>query len=72
MINNLDKIIKKSGYKKEKIANEMGITKNTITNYVKGDSLPNVEIALKIADFLGCDIKDIFFLPKINNTNTSK
>ena len=50
---NLNKLIKKSGYKKEKIAEFMNVSIWTITNWCKGYTSPTLEQAQKLKEVLG-------------------
>lgn len=46
-------LIEKSGYKKEFLANKIGVTNNTITNWVLGRTTPNIIQAQKLMKILG-------------------
>lgn len=43
------------------VANAVGISKNTLSNYEKGKSIPKVDIAKKLADLYGMRVSDIIF-----------
>jgi len=49
----LKMLIEKSGYKKEFLANKIGVTNNTITNWVLGRTTPNIIQAQKLMKILG-------------------
>ncbi|GAB6469993.1 hypothetical protein bcgnr5371_33520 [Bacillus cereus] len=50
---------KKSKLTQEKLANEMQVTKSTISNWENGYSNPNLEKAIRLSVILKCDIKDL-------------
>lgn len=52
-LNKLNKIIENSGLKKQFIAKKVGVTKQTISNWVLGKYLPNVIQAQKLSKILG-------------------
>jgi len=45
----------------EGLANELGVTRQTILAIEKGKYDPSLELAFKIARFFGVTIEDIFF-----------
>jgi len=49
---NLNEQIRKSGLKKKYIADKLGINLNTITNWVKGYSSPNINQAQQLKEIL--------------------
>jgi DNA-binding XRE family transcriptional regulator len=52
MTTNLNLLIKKSGYKKEKIAEFLDVSIWTITNWCKGYTSPTLEQAQKLKEVL--------------------
>lgn len=57
-----EKFIKKleeSELGKIELANKAGVTRETVYNIIKGTD-PKVSSAIKLADVLECDVKDIF------------
>jgi putative transcriptional regulator len=75
MKNNVEQLIKKHGITKSKLANEIGVTRQTIVRICKGFP-PSLEIGLKIADYFQKDVKDIFFYDDVKHveqiTSTDK
>lgn len=55
----LDELIRDSGLKKGYIAKELNVSKDTLTNWVKGKSCPALDKARLLADLLGCKIDDL-------------
>lgn len=50
---------KKSKLTQQDLANRMQVTKSTISNWENGYSNPNLEKAIRLANILGRDIKDL-------------
>ena len=57
-MNNLSKLIDRSGLKKTFIAKRVGVTKQTISNWVMGRYSPNIIEAQKLKEILGLDSID--------------
>lgn len=56
---NIKEVIKKHGYTLEKVGNEIGVTKATISNMItKGN--PTINTLRKIANVLGCSVTEFF------------
>ena len=56
MENRIRQIRKKRGVSQEKLANSLGITRQAISQYEKGDRQPRLETWQKLADFLGVTV----------------
>lgn len=52
--------IKESGFKKGYIAEQLGVNKDTLSNWVHNRSMIPLNKAVQLADILGCDIKDLY------------
>ena len=52
----LRELRKGKGFTMEKMADELGISSGSISNYENGQRLPDIEIAAKIADYFGVSI----------------
>ena len=59
----LEKILKERGILKSDLSRELGISSRTIAKISKGEKISS-RIMLKIADFLQCSEKDLFFEKK--------
>ena len=46
----------------EALANEVGVTRQTIHSIEKGKFVPSTLLALKLARFFGCAVEDLFYL----------
>lgn len=44
----------------KKLANELSVTEATISNLVKGESIPRKDLLLRIAEYLNVDLRDMF------------
>jgi len=60
MNNNLEEIAKDKGIKHIWIAQQMGVSHTTIVRWMHHDVQPSARQAIKLADLLGVDIKDIW------------
>lgn len=50
----------------EQAAKKIGITKDTLSNYERGKSYPDVLIIKKIEEVYGVSYNDLIFLPRNN------
>jgi len=57
--NNVRQCIKRQGYTLQEVADEIGIARRTLTNYVAGIVPIPRKYLEKIADMIGCDIQDL-------------
>lgn len=57
--NNVRQCIKRQGYTLQEVADEIGIARRTLTNYVAGIVPIPRKCLEKIADVIGCDIQDL-------------
>lgn len=46
--------------KHQDLAEKLGVTKQTISLWVNGKSLPSLETAFILADYLNCKVDDLF------------
>jgi len=46
----------------EHLAHDLGVTRQTIIAIETGKYNPSLELALRIADYFGCHVEDIFHL----------
>jgi putative transcriptional regulator len=51
-----------SDMSQEALANEIGVTRQTIHSIERGKFVPSTLLALKIARFFGRPVEDIFFI----------
>jgi putative transcriptional regulator len=60
IINNLSQAVKESPYKREFIQKQMGISRNTLSNWCTGKTYPSIPQALKLAALLNKSIDDLY------------
>jgi putative transcriptional regulator len=63
----IDELIKKRGMQKKFIASVLKVDPDTITNWCKNRSYPKLDQAVKLADVLNCDIKDLYIRKENQN-----
>jgi DNA-binding XRE family transcriptional regulator len=56
----INEAIEKSGYMKKYIAKELDINPVTMSNYISGKRKITLELAVKLAEILKCDITDLY------------
>jgi putative transcriptional regulator len=59
-INLLKNWREKKGWTQEKLADESGVTRQTIISIEKGKYVPSLELALKFAGIFGCKVEELF------------
>jgi len=52
----------KGDISQETLANEVGVTRQTIHSIEKGKFIPSAFLAFKIARYFNCKVEDIFYL----------
>ncbi|EJS72934.1 helix-turn-helix transcriptional regulator [Bacillus cereus] len=55
----LIKARKKNKMTQQDLADRMQVTKSTISNWENGYSNPSLEKAIRLADILNCDVKEL-------------
>ena len=53
------------GYTQKQAANLIGITEDTLSNYERGKSFPDVPVIKRIEDVYGVPYANLIFCPKI-------
>ena len=51
----------RAGKRRKKVANELGISESALRMYETGQRIPRDEIKIKIADYYGLSVQEIFF-----------
>jgi putative transcriptional regulator len=59
-ISNIGELIKQSPYKREYIMKKLGVSANTLSNWSTGKTLPSLDKAFQLADFLGVKVDDLY------------
>ncbi|WP_045522515.1 helix-turn-helix transcriptional regulator [Neobacillus niacini] len=57
---NIGQLIKQSPYKREYIMKKLGVSANTLSNWSTGKTLPSLDKAFQLADFLGVKVDDLY------------
>ncbi len=66
----LKELLKEKGITGKELAERVNVTEASISNLVKGDSIPRKELLLQIAKELDVDIRDLFTSTKVTETET--
>lgn len=62
----LKEVLDEKGIQGQDLAEQLGVTTTTISNFNQGNTFPKAELLLKIADILEVDIRDLFYPTKPN------
>ncbi len=62
--NRLKEILESRGIKQSWLADQVGMTRGTMSNLVNNRYQTSIEFAFMIADVLDMDVKDIWYLDK--------
>lgn len=57
---NIGQLIKQSPFKREYIMKKLGVSANTLSNWSTGKTLPSLDKAFQLADFLGVKVDDLY------------
>ena len=52
-----------AGFTQEEVAKRLGKSKNTIVNWEKGNSAPDINAGKALANLYGVSVDDLIFLP---------
>lgn len=56
----IEELIKERGLHKSFIAKQIGVSNDTLTNWMKNRSAPKLDKAVRLADILNCDVNDLY------------
>jgi transcriptional regulator with XRE-family HTH domain len=56
----IGKLLKVSKYRREFIISELEISKNTLSNWIAGNTFPTIDKAFKLADLLEVKVDDLY------------
>lgn len=62
--NRAKELIRLSGYTREKIAQEVGISGRTLKNILVGGQVPSYHVLVLLAQFLGCELTELATIKK--------
>jgi putative transcriptional regulator len=60
ILNKVSELRQESGITQEKLANELGVSRQTVIAIEKGNYTPSVHLSLKIAKFFKAPVEKIF------------
>ena len=60
-----------AGFTQEEVAKRLGKSKNTIVNWEKGNSAPDINVGKALANLYGVSVDDLIFLPDDCTLSTS-
>lgn len=66
---NLKKAIKNSKYTQKEIADKLKITRESISNYARNNSLPRLDILIEICELIEVPIQEVIYGIDENNIN---
>jgi putative transcriptional regulator len=56
----IGKLLRVSKYRREFIIQELDISKNTLSNWIAGNTYPTIDKAYKLADLLEVSVDDLY------------
>ena len=57
---NLKRIIDEKGVQQRWLAEQVGVTEVSMSRYVSGERIPKAPLAIRMADVLGVDVKELY------------
>ena len=71
MKNTVEFLLGTKGLSKAELASEIGVSRQTINNVVKGKT-PSLEVAISIAKYFGKEVTDIFYVQNVKHVALNK
>ena len=68
----LERHISESGYSQKEIAEKLGVSKSSVTNWIKGKNSPDVELVLPICKLLNISVREFYGEPDLGETPATK
>lgn len=68
----LERHIAESGYSQKEVAERLGVSKSSVTNWIKGKNSPDVELVLPICKLLNISVREFYGEPDIEEPQTAK
>lgn len=65
ILNNMLELRTAKGLTQEDLAKILGVSRQTIIAMEKGNYVPSVLLAIKVADYFGKSVQDIFTIKKV-------
>ena len=64
LLNNLEELRKNASLTQQELSESAGVSRKSINAIENGIYVPSTVLALKISKTLGCEVEDLFKLPK--------
>ena len=64
LLNNLEELRKNAGLTQQELSESADVSRKSINAIENGIYVPSTVLALKISKTLGCEVEDLFKLPK--------
>jgi len=64
LLNNLEELRKNAGLTQQELSESAEVSRKSINAIENGIYVPSTVLALKISKTLGCEVEDLFILPK--------
>jgi len=68
----LERHIAESGYSQKEVAEKLGVSKSSVTNWIKGKNSPDVELVLPICKLLNISVREFYGEPDIEEPKITK
>lgn len=57
---NIERYLSSSGYSQKEVAEKLGVSKSSVTNWIKGKNTPDVNLVVPLCELLGITVLDLF------------
>lgn len=57
----IEELIKEKGLQKKYVAKNVGVSNDTLTNWMKSKTYPKLDQAVKLTEILNCKITDLYY-----------
>lgn len=68
----LERHISESGYSQKEIAEKLGVSKSSVTNWIKGKNSPDVELVIPICRLLNISVREFYGEPDTETPSHTK
>ncbi|MEK3909621.1 helix-turn-helix domain-containing protein [Oceanobacillus sp. FSL W7-1309] len=56
----IEELIKERGLQKKYVAKQLGVTQDTLTNWMKNRNMIKLDQAVKLSEILNCKVDDLY------------
>lgn len=67
----LEKLRKEKGYTQQSLAKALGVDQSAVCLWEKGRTFPRVDVAIRLANLLGCKLDDIYHVKHVTDAPAS-